>query len=131
MRTLPFIFTALFMLCGSAMATPSSAEKSGDPAPFRQALTTEQLHELQGTYRLANGRKLQLSASDDRMYASLNGRDLIELVATAENTLSSKDGAISVNYQPQQPSEELRVSYSSALPAAAPYMPYERSFPTR
>jgi hypothetical protein len=106
MHSLPIICVAAALLAFPAHATSSS------PLPGFAA-TAEQLHNIEGTYKLSNGRTLRLSAMDNRLYADLKGYYNTELVAVAENLFTSEDGEISVTIAPENSQDPLTISFNA------------------
>lgn len=92
MRKLSFLsFVACSILAGSAMA--------GAPAPATYLVDAGQQHELEGVYKLSNGKTLRLTMVDDRLYADLSRTNRVHLVPAGPNTYTSRNGAISIVYQ--------------------------------
>jgi hypothetical protein len=106
MRTLSIVCLATTLLAGSALA--------GSPAPANTGATAQQLENIEGAYKLSNGRVLRLSTVDNRLYAEVNGHHRTELVAAAENVFASRDGAIKVTYKPETETslEQIAVSFA-------------------
>jgi hypothetical protein len=91
---------ACLCLAASFIAGPVLA---ADTSAFTKVhATSEQLQNIQGVYRLSNGRVFKLLLLDDRLYVELK-RGRKELVAIAENVYATKDGAIKVTYNPDAP----------------------------
>lgn len=92
MRKISFIsFVAGSILAGSALA--------GAPAPATYLIDAAQQHELEGVYKLSNGKTLRLTMVDDRLYADLNRKTRVALAPIGPNTFASANGAISIVYQ--------------------------------
>jgi hypothetical protein len=91
MRTLSFLWLAAALVAPPVLAQTSS--------PTAVHATAEQLQDIEGTYKLSNGRIITLLTLDDRLYVELN-RSRKELVAVAENAYASRDGRIRVTYNP-------------------------------
>lgn len=85
---------ALFAATSAQAASPADAD-----AAF-QRISTEQLFEMQGDYQLSNGHRLVLTELDQRLYAVLGKHDRRELLATGDNTFTTRDGSISLRFQP-------------------------------
>jgi hypothetical protein len=102
MHKLSYVCLAAALVAGSALAAPA--------APTEVQATSQQLHDVEGSYRLSNGRVLKLIMQDDRLYAELKNHRT-ELVAVGENAFASRDGSISVTYKPDAATEQISVSF--------------------
>lgn len=51
----------------------------------------DEFHEIEGTYYLSNGKKMQLSLSGDRMYATVDGVERTRLVAESPYVFVGRD----------------------------------------
>jgi hypothetical protein len=115
MRKLSVVCLAAALLAGPVLAAPAADVHA----------TAEQLSNVEGTYGLSNGRVLRLYTLDNRLYAELKS-SRTELVAVGENAYASKDGTISVKYNPDASRDEIAVTLG-VDPAAA----LARVLPTR
>jgi hypothetical protein len=111
MRKLSFIFfVAGSILAGSAMA--------GAPAPATYLVDAAQQQELEGVYKLSNGKTLRLTMVDDRLYADLSRHTRIHLAPTGPNTYASQGGAISISYRGEPAHGDIVLSYASGSTTA-------------
>jgi hypothetical protein len=104
MRALSLSLLSLTLLTGAA----SAHEHCAAPTATVQ-LSPDQMRDLEGSYRLSDGRVLQISASATRLYADVKKHRRLALLATGPNTLVSQDGAVSITYDPANPVETLKL----------------------
>ena len=99
MRTLTLLtLLGAATLSASALAAPSVTPDAGSSAMVAVQLIPGTSYKLrpvefdgvQGTYNLANGQTLKVSAEHRKLYAEI-GQNKAELVAVAENTFVSRD----------------------------------------
>lgn len=106
MRTLPISTSMWTTLLAALTLTPGIAQAgNSDPAPQRIEIGGTTLaaptHEIEGLFRLSNGKLLQLSRSDDGLFAELNGEITRELRPVAANRLRSRDGRVELSFRVQ------------------------------
>ena len=99
MRTLTLLtLLGAATLSAAAIAAPSATQDAGNTALVAVQLVPGSAYKLrpvefdgvQGTYNLANGQTLKVSAEHRKLYAEMGGNKA-ELVAVAENTFVSRD----------------------------------------
>ena len=106
MRKFSFIsFVAGSLLAGSALAAA--------PSPATYVVDTDQVSELEGVYKLSNGKTLRLTKVDDRLYADLNRHSRVYLAPAGRNTYVSPGGASSIVYQGQPGQGDIVLCYGS------------------
>ncbi|MBC7938901.1 MAG: hypothetical protein H7Z19_03910 [Chitinophagaceae bacterium] len=76
---------------------------TSDPTPQRVEIGASVLaapaSELEGLFKLSNGKLLQLSRSDYGVIAQLNGGTTRELLPIAANRLRSRDGRVELAFR--------------------------------
>ena len=92
--------TALLAVSASATAAPESELRA----------TAQQRMDLEGTYQLENGQRARVFELDQRLYVEL-GRHRKELVLVAPDRFASRDGAISMQFQPDAPGDRIVLGY--------------------
>jgi hypothetical protein len=104
-HSIRFLFAAALLASGVANAAPA--------APAQAALrpTLEQISQLEGVYGLADGRRVRIVQADDRLYAELDKNRRLELFAAGPDTVASRDGALTVQYMPEGPTERIRIRH--------------------
>lgn len=105
MRALSLSLLSLTLLTSAAFAH----ENCNTPTAGVQ-LSTEQIRNLEGSYRLADGRVLQLTSLDDRLYANVKKQRRVALVAVEPTKLVSVDGAMSITYDLADPVKSLKLN---------------------
>ncbi|MET0980765.1 MAG: hypothetical protein ABWY02_01595 [Telluria sp.] len=73
-------------------------------------------NEVEGQYRLENGRDVRLVQMDQKLYLDLNRYYRRELLPVADKVLASRDGKLTVQYMPDGPVERILIQHP-ALPA--------------
>lgn len=104
MRALSLSLLSLSLLTGAA----SAHEHCGAPTATVQ-LSHEQLLNLEGSYRLSDGRILSMSTKSGKLFAKVSNRRRVALEATAPNKLVSVDGALAITFDPGNPVETLKL----------------------
>jgi hypothetical protein len=99
MRILP----CLAFACAHAIA---DAATPTDPVQGEQLKS-----EIAGEYRLETGGDVRLSLVDERLYIELNNIDRKELRPVGPNLLVSNDGALTVQYMPEGPTERIQIRH--------------------
>ena len=107
MRHQRALFLALF-----AAATVQAAPA----APLFQPISNEKLSQVQGDYELSNGHRVTLTESSGRLYAVLGKHDRHELLATGENTFSTRDRALSLRFQPDSKGDMIVLGSTERAP---------------
>jgi len=110
MKQLSIVLATLAMLAATAAAT--AAAGSG---------TAQQRGDLEGTYQLENGQRVRVFELDERLYVEV-GRYRKELVMVAPNRFASRDGAVSMQFQPEAPGERIVLGYRRDAQQALPVM---------
>jgi hypothetical protein len=108
MKQLSIVLATLAMLAATATATAGSG-------------TAQQRGDLEGTYQLENGQRVRVIALDERLYVEV-GRYRKELVMVAPNRFASRDGAVSMQFQPEAPGERIVLGYRRDAQQALPVM---------
>jgi hypothetical protein len=105
------ILLCLAFVCAHA-ATVAAAPVSPDQ--------DEQLKSgIAGEYRLESGRSVRLSLVGESLYIELNNVDRRELHPVGPNLLASNDGALTVQYLPEGPTERIHIRHER-FPAGHP-----------
>jgi hypothetical protein len=81
------------------------------PPPQRVTPSAEVIDSIDGVYRLSNGQKLGIAASDQQVVADFGRWHQIPLVATAPERFESRDGLVWVRYEADEDTERIVVSY--------------------
>jgi len=94
MRTIHLVLAATAFLGAAAGATPASVP---DLQP-----TFQQLHEIEGSYRLANGDRADVQVLDQHLFVEVRHQRK-ELVMVGAERFESRDGSISLRYEAGAP----------------------------
>ena len=74
-------------------------------------------NDVEGQYRLENGRDVRLVQVDHKLYLDLNRHYRKELLAVGEKMLASRDGRLTVRYMPDGPVEQILIQHPG-MPAS-------------
>jgi hypothetical protein len=99
MRTLP----CLVFACAHAAAVAA--------APVDRARGEELKSDIVGEYRLESGRSVRLLLLDETLYIDLDNIHRRALYPVAPNLLASRDGALTVRYLPEGPTERILIRH--------------------
>jgi hypothetical protein len=103
-------------IANTAFAAP--AEPSDQPGSTQ--ITTETMMEVAGTYGLADGGRVRLFILDDQLYADI-GRIRVKLQAVSEHVFTTRNHALTIEFNPDTPEGgQVRFRYDADLKAAAP-----------
>jgi hypothetical protein len=91
MRALPIFLAITTLVAGAATAAPAATAIQP---------TTQQMQEIGGAYALADGRRASVFVQDNRLIVEI-GRQQKELTMIAPNQFVSRDGAVSLRFQPE------------------------------
>jgi hypothetical protein len=91
MRALPIFLAFTTLVAGAASAAPATTAIQP---------TSQQMQEIEGAYALADGRRAWVFVRDSRIIVEI-GQQQKELTMTAENQFVSRDGTVSLRFQPQ------------------------------
>jgi hypothetical protein len=108
---LALAFTTLLAVSAGVTANPGTELRA----------TAQQRMDLEGTYQLDNGQRARVFELDQKLYVEL-GRHRKELVLVAPNRFGSRDGAISLQFQPEAPGERIVLGYRRGDIQAMPVM---------
>ncbi|WP_143745817.1 hypothetical protein [Massilia sp. KIM] len=86
-------------LLAGAATCPQRAAMPAAPAKAATATSPQLIEELEGVYRLSNGRRLDLVEQDDRLWADFGKSKLVPLEQVAPDRLASPGGAVTVEYR--------------------------------
>lgn len=104
-----------FALIPAALVTAAPAALAD--IPISRAEATELKFDVEGQYRLDNGRDVRLTLVDDRLYLDLNRHYRREILPVADRVLASRDGKLTVQYMPDGPVERILIQHPG-LPAS-------------
>lgn len=110
---MPYQRALVFALALFAAATANAASPT---AAIFQPISLETMTQVQGAYQLSNGHRVTLTESNGRLYAMLGKHDQRELLATGDDTFSTRDRSMTLRFQPGIGGD--RVVLSSAESAA-------------
>jgi hypothetical protein len=99
MRTL----LCLVFACAHAAAVAAT--------PVDRARGEELKSDIAGEYRLETGRSVRLSLLDGTLYIDLDNAHRRALYPVAPDLLASRDGALTVQYMPDAPTERIRIRH--------------------
>jgi len=100
MKMLSIALATTALLAGAASAGPVTDLRA----------TAQQMSDVEGTYQLENGQRARVFALDQKLYVEV-GRHRKELVLTAPDQFTSRDGAISMRFQPDAPGDRIVLGY--------------------
>ncbi|MFC5459248.1 hypothetical protein [Massilia niabensis] len=114
-----FASTAVASTAHAATAQVSTAQASAAllTTPISLGEAIELKNDVEGQYRLENGRDVRLVQVDHKLYLDLNRHYRKELLPVAENVLASRDGRLTVQYMPHGPVEQILIQHPE-LPAS-------------
>jgi hypothetical protein len=117
MRALPIFLAFTTLLAGAASAAPAATA----PAAAAIQPTTQQMQEIEGAYALADGRRAWVFMQDNRLIVEI-GRQQKELTMVAQNQFASRDGTVSLRFQPQGHRDDDRIvlNYGDAFDNTQP-----------
>ena len=110
MRTVSTLLAvALTSPAAVASASPSGRTCTCNAKP---SLSLEQMHALEGVYRLPEGKILRLVVVDDRLYGEIDREHRRrQLVPVDSHRLASRDGKITMSYEPLD-DDHVRLSFA-------------------
>lgn len=100
MRILSLALASTLLLSGAAFAGP---ETGGRP-------TAQQMMEAEGSYALDNGERVRVFELDNRLYMEV-GHHRKELLMDGPDRFVSKDGSISMRFQPGPGADKVVLGY--------------------
>lgn len=87
-----------------------SCQRAGAP-PTPVTPDAEVMEAIDGTYRLSNGARLELSNANNRLVADFGPTSDVGLVPVAPNRFESRDGMVTVRYESNAREDWIVVSY--------------------
>jgi hypothetical protein len=87
------------LTAGAATCPQRGPATPAAPATAATATNPQLIEELEGVYRLSNGRRLDLVEQDDRLWADFGKWSLVPLEQVAPDRLASPGGAVTVEYR--------------------------------
>lgn len=87
----------------------SCQRAGGPPAPVTPS--AEVMDAIDGTYRLSNGARLELSNTNNRLVADFGRTPDLRLVPVGPNRFESRDGNVTVSYESNAREDWIVVSY--------------------
>lgn len=94
-RAITALVLAAGFAAGAAQARLALVEIQGQALP---RLTTEEAHELLGNYELADGRKLSVTKTGRRLWATLDNGSTVALRALSPTRLAAADGSLTLDF---------------------------------
>jgi len=113
MKTLRIVLAATVLLT-TTLTAPAF------PADNDLRSTAQQRLDMEGTYLLENGQRAKIFELDNRLYIDLERRHRKELLLVAPDLFASPDGAVSVQFQRDDPDAPLLFGIPYAAPNGAP-----------
>lgn len=111
MKLLSIALAATALLAGAATAGPIVDLHA----------TSQQRAEVEGTYQLDNGQRVRVLAIEEKLYVEV-GRHRKELVLTAPDQFTSRDGSISMRFPLDAPGERIVLGYRRDTDEPMPVM---------
>lgn len=100
MRMLSITLASTLLLSANALAGGGIGERP----------TAQQIVDVEGTYGLENGERLRVFGLDGRLYVQV-GHHRKELVVAGPDRFASKDGTVSLLYDPSGDSDKVVLGY--------------------
>lgn len=100
MRMLSITLAASFLLSAGALAGGGIGERP----------TAQQIVDVEGTYGLENGERLRVFGLDGRLYVEV-GHHRKELVVAGPGRFASKDGTVSLLFNPDRDADKVVLGY--------------------
>lgn len=100
MRMLSIILASTLLLSATALAGGGIGERP----------TAQQIVDVEGTYGLENGERLRMFGLDGRLYVEV-GHHRKELVVAGPGRFASKDGTVSLRFDPDADPDKVVLGY--------------------
>jgi len=100
MRMLSIILASTLLLSTTALAGGGIGERP----------TAQQIVDAEGVYGLDNGERLNVFGLDGRLYVEI-GRHRKEVVVAGPNRFASKDGSVSITFEPETDPDKVVLGY--------------------
>jgi len=109
MRMLSIILASTLLLSASALAGGGIGERP----------TAQQIVDVEGTYALDNGERLRVFGLDGRLYVEV-GHHRKELVVAGPDLFASKDGSVSLRFDPDGDADKVVLGYRRDVDSGIP-----------
>ena len=84
--------------------------------PISRGAGMDLKNDIEGQYKLENGRNVRLVQVDHKLYLDLNRYYRKEIIPVADRVLASRDGKLTVQYLPEGPTGRILIQHPE-LPA--------------